>query len=109
MIDEALPAGCPAGGLRHACLDRVRRGPGPVAGSRLTIDERQPLQRVGQEGLAPREPDMAQASHVLALLFKGLQGFSCVSARARATPAGRMARWPAMPGFGPVLPPVRRA
>lgn len=48
---------------------------GPVAGSRLTIDERQSLQMVGHERLASRDPDMAQSGDVLSLLFKRLQSF----------------------------------
>ncbi|MFD2817007.1 hypothetical protein ACFSYD_25340 [Paracoccus aerius] len=73
MINEALPAGCPSCGLGHVRLD-----PG-------FVNERQPLQMIGHERLASRDPDMAQSGDVLSLLFKRLQSFLWVNPRPRRT------------------------
>ena len=67
MIDQALTAWGPAGGLRHVGLHRG------------FVNESQPFQMVGHEGLALRDPDMAQMGHILAFLFKRLKVFFCVT------------------------------
>ena len=72
MIDQALPARGPSGGLDHVGLDGC------------LVDECQPLQMVGHEGLALRDPDVPQVGDVLALLLKRLQVFFCVTAQAGA-------------------------
>jgi hypothetical protein len=65
MVDQALPARRPSRGLGHVGLH----------GS--LVDESQPFQMVGHEGLTFADPDMPQISDVLALLFKRLQVFFC--------------------------------
>jgi hypothetical protein len=70
VIDQALPARGPAGGLGHVGLDRG------------LVDEGQSFQMVGHERLAFADPDAAQVGHVLALLLKRLQVFFCVTAPA---------------------------
>ena len=47
VIDQALAARCPAGGLGHVSLDRG------------LVDEGQPFQMVGHERLALGNPDAA--------------------------------------------------
>ena len=69
MIDQALAARGPAGGLDHVGLHGG------------FVYEGQPFQMVGHEGLALGYPDVAQLSDVLALLFKRLQVFFCVTGR----------------------------
>ena len=66
VIDQALPARSPAGGLGHVGLDGG------------FVDEGQSFQMPGHEGLAFPDPDAAQVGHVLALLLKRLQVFFCV-------------------------------
>ena len=75
MIDQALSARCPAGGLGHVGLYRG------------FVDEGQPFEMVGHEGLALRDPDMAQVGHVPALLFKRTEVFFCVTGQAGAATA----------------------
>ena len=70
VIDQALPARGPAGGLGHVRLERC------------LVDESQPFQMSGHEGLAFADPYAAQIGHVLAFLFKRLKVFFCVTARA---------------------------
>ena len=70
VIDQALPARGPAGGLGHVGLERC------------LVDEGQSFQMPGHEGLAFADPDAAQVGHALALLLKRLQVFFCVTARA---------------------------
>jgi hypothetical protein len=70
MIDRTLPARGPASGLGHVGLHGG------------LVDEGKPFQMVGHEGLAFGDPDMAQVSHVPALLLKRLQVFCCVTGRA---------------------------
>ena len=70
VIDQALPARGPAGGLGHVRLERC------------LVDEGQPFQMPGHEGLAFADPDAAQVGHALALLLKRLQVFFCVTTRA---------------------------
>lgn len=70
VIDQTLPARGPAGGLGHVRLERC------------LVDEGQSFQMPRHEGLAFADPDAAQVGHVLALLFKRLQVFFCVTARA---------------------------
>jgi len=68
VIDQALPARSPAGGLGHVGLDRG------------FVNKCQSFQMPGHEGLAFADPDAAQVGHVLALLLKRLQVFFCVTA-----------------------------
>ena len=72
VVDKALAARCPTGGLGHVGFDGG------------FIDERQPFQMVGHEGLAFHNPDMVQFSHILALLLKGLQVFFYASSQGDA-------------------------
>ena len=84
VIDQALPAWRPAGGLGHVglerCLVNKRQSfqmPGPLGRFVSQI-----ACRVRHEGLAFADPDATQIGHVLALLLKRLQVFFCVTARA---------------------------
>lgn len=97
VIDEALPARCPAGGLGHVGLDR-----------RL-VEESQSFQMVGHEGLALRDPDVALISDILALLLKRLKVFFCASGRAPAAPAKRCRDEPRCHASRTVPRPIRRA
>ena len=97
MIDQALPAWGPAGGLGHVGLDRG------------FVNEGQPFQMVGHEGLAFGDPDTAQVSDIPALLLKRLQVFFCVTARAEATAAQPKSDAPAARGRRPVLPSIHQA
>ena len=63
VIDQALPARGPAGGLGHVRFERC------------LVDEGQSFQMPGHEGLAFADPDAAKVGHVLALLLKRLQVF----------------------------------
>ena len=75
VIQQSLPAWCPAGPLGHVGLHGC------------FVDEGQSLQMVGHERLALRDPDAAFLGYVLTLLLKRLQVFFCASARGRAEPA----------------------
>lgn len=70
VIDQALPARGPPGGLGHVGLERC------------LVNKCQSFQMSGHEELALAYPDAAQVSHVLALLLKRLQILFCVTARA---------------------------
>lgn len=63
VIDKALAARRPTGGLGHVGFDRG------------LVYERQPFQMSGHEGLTFRDPDAPQIGHILALLLKRLQVF----------------------------------
>lgn len=97
MIDEAPAAGGPGGGLGHVHLD-----------ARL-MNKSQPFQMAGHDRLAPRYPDMAQVGDVLALLFRRLHGFFCVSDRAREAPSRLRHCERRCCGFKTSRPPIRRA
>jgi hypothetical protein len=70
VIEQALPARCPAGGLGHVGLERC------------LIADGQSFQMPGHQELAFADPNAGQVGHVLALLLKSLQVFFCVSPRA---------------------------
>lgn len=63
MVDQTLPARCPAGRLGHVGLDRG------------FVDEGQPFHMVGHEGLTFRDPYIVQVSNILARLLERLQEF----------------------------------
>jgi hypothetical protein len=65
LIDEPLAARCPAGGLDHVGLHRS------------LVEKPEPVQHVGHEGLAPRDPDMACPGHIGPLLLSRAQVFFC--------------------------------
>lgn len=89
MIDKALPARGPAGGLCHSGLDGG------------FVDEGQPFQMIGPERLAFGDPDMALLGDIPVRLIRRLQACFCVTGRACETGArpkndghARRVRWP---------------
>jgi len=77
VIDQALAAWCPSRGLDHIGLHGG------------FVDKSKPLQMVGHERLALRDPDAAQIGHVLAFLLKRLQVFFVTEAKPVQQPPDR--------------------
>jgi hypothetical protein len=63
VIDQSLPTRSPAAGLGH------------IGFNRCFVDESQPFQMIGHEGLPMRDPDMTKVRYILALLLESLKVF----------------------------------
>jgi hypothetical protein len=70
-------------------------------------DEGQSFQMVGHEGLALRDPDTPQVGDILALLFKRLKVFFCVTAQADAAAARPKSNALSVHGLRPAQTSIR--
>ena len=97
VIDQTPPARCPTCCIGHIGLDRD------------LVNESQPFQMVGHEGLALVIQTRRRVGDVLALLFKRLKVFFCVTVRAGEATARSRSDAPSARVLCPVPPSIRQS